>query len=100
MVALGSNMKVVTASHIHKLIETTKLHADTPVNSYLKSKIKHGDKVTIRQLLCHTSGLPNIFGEGEFKDYHWEKASSKSEMISKINSSKILPKLENISRDE
>jgi CubicO group peptidase (beta-lactamase class C family) len=92
VVALGSNMKVVTASYIHMLKEQGKIQLDTPINNILKDKIKYGDKVSIRHLLCHTSGLSNVFGEGEFKDYHWEKATSKSKLVNQINSSKLSPK--------
>jgi CubicO group peptidase (beta-lactamase class C family) len=92
VVALGSNMKVVTASYIHILKEQGKIQLDTPINNILKDKIKYGDEVSIRHLLCHTSGLPNVFGEGEFKDYYWEKATSKNKLVNQINSSNLSPK--------
>lgn len=92
VVALGSNMKVVTAYLIHQLSDQNKIAIDAPINRYLKNKIKHGDKVTVRQLLCHTSGLPNIFGEGEFKDYQWKKAASQKELQNQLHSSLIVPK--------
>jgi CubicO group peptidase (beta-lactamase class C family) len=92
VVALGSNMKVVTANFIHQLSEQHKIDINAPISRYLNDNIKYGNKVKIRDLLCHTSGLANIFGEGEFVDYHWEKAISKKELLNRINSSAAIPK--------
>ncbi|NMP31525.1 beta-lactamase family protein [Thalassotalea sp. M1531] len=91
VVALGSNMKVVTANFIHQLSEQQKIDINAPFGRYLRNNIKYGNKVKIKDLLCHTSGLPNVFGEGEFLDYHWEKALSKKELLDRINSSVINP---------
>lgn len=92
VVALGSNMKVVTASYILQLSEQGKLDINAPINRYLNNNIKYGGEARLRDLLCHTSGLPNIFGEGEFKDYHWEKAISRKDMLNRINSSTLVSK--------
>lgn len=87
-VALGSNTKVVTAALIHELAEQGTLDLNKPVNHYLNSKVRGGDDVSLSHLLCHTSGMPNVFGEGEFEYYLWQKASSNAELVAKINSSR------------
>lgn len=85
-------MKVVTATYIHQLSEQGKIDINASINRYLSKALKYGDKVKVKDLLCHTSGLPNIFGAGEYKDYHWEKAISKKDMLSRINASEVIPK--------
>lgn len=55
---LGSLSETFTASLILKAVKLNKLKLELPINNYLKGLPKHiGDKVTIMQLLSHTSGL-------------------------------------------
>ncbi len=53
---MGSNAKPITATAVMQLVEGGKLDLDTDVNQYLKS-FQVPFKVTLRQLLTHTSGL-------------------------------------------
>ena len=58
---LFSASKSVTAMVIHLLDERGKLHVDDRVTEYLPEFGKHGkDKITIRQLLDHTAGIPVV----------------------------------------
>jgi CubicO group peptidase (beta-lactamase class C family) len=50
--------KTFTAVAILQLVERGKLQLDDPVRMYLK-KIQYDSTITIRQLLAHTSGIPN-----------------------------------------
>lgn len=54
---IGSLGKQFVAATILKLREEGKLSLDDPVSKYLSDYL-HGAKMTIHQLLCHTSGLP------------------------------------------
>ncbi|KAF2509908.1 serine hydrolase domain-containing protein [Flavobacterium foetidum] len=57
---LGSISKQFTALLIVKLAEQGKLKLDVPITAYLADYPKeNGDKITIHQLLTHTSGIPN-----------------------------------------
>jgi len=57
---LGSISKQFTAFLIVKLAEEGKLKLDVPITTYLPDYPKeNGDKITIHQLLTHTSGIPN-----------------------------------------
>ena len=62
---IGSISKVFTATLIMQLVDEGKLSLDEPVKTYLPSfHIKDPDatgSITLRQLLCHTSGM-----EGDF----------------------------------
>lgn len=60
---IGSITKVFTASAIMQLAEQGKLDIDKPVNDYInnfsiKSRFSDIHPITIRDILCHHSGIP------------------------------------------
>jgi CubicO group peptidase (beta-lactamase class C family) len=58
---LFSAAKAVHAMVIHKLCEQGLLHVDDRVSDYVPEFAKHGKKhVTIRHLLSHRAGIPNL----------------------------------------
>jgi CubicO group peptidase (beta-lactamase class C family) len=63
---LGSVTKQFTAASILLLEERGKLKVDDPVKNYLPDAPAAWDKVTIFNLLTHTSGIPSFTG---FPDY-------------------------------
>jgi CubicO group peptidase (beta-lactamase class C family) len=62
---IGSVTKQFTAAAILKLVEANKLSLDDDFTKYLEFDTK-GRKITIAQLLDHTSGLPQTEGKEEF----------------------------------
>lgn len=63
---MASNTKPVIATAILQLVENDRLALDDRVGQYIESwRAESVDEVTIRQLLCHTSGLriPGVFVE-------------------------------------
>lgn len=67
----ASISKLFTAQGIMQLIKTYKLSLDEYIVNIIpevSSKDKRFSKITLRNLLNHTSGLPDI------KNYHWDKA--------------------------
>ncbi|MFE3942636.1 serine hydrolase domain-containing protein [Streptomyces sp. NPDC059118] len=62
-VRIGSNTKAFTAVVVLQLVGEGKLGLDTSVDTYLPGLVRgkgtDGRAVTVRQLLQHTSGLPN-----------------------------------------
>ena len=61
-VRIGSNTKTFTAVVILQLVQEGKITLDEPIETYLPGLL-HGEgidgaKITVRQLLQHTSGLP------------------------------------------
>jgi CubicO group peptidase (beta-lactamase class C family) len=64
--SLGSVCKTICATLIMRLVEAGKLELDTPIVNYLPNlRFSHqifGNKVTLRHLLSHSSGLP-AFGK-------------------------------------
>lgn len=70
-VRIGSNTKTYTAVLVLQLVEEGKVKLDEPVETYLPGLIRgngnDGRRITVRQVLQHTSGLPNytnIFAKG------------------------------------
>ncbi|HTA65503.1 MAG TPA: serine hydrolase domain-containing protein [Xanthomonadaceae bacterium] len=57
---IGSITKQFTAAAILQLQEAGKLHIDDTLATYLPDA-PHAGEVTLRQLLSHTSGMPNYF---------------------------------------
>lgn len=57
---IGSTTKLFTATAIMQLVDEGKLALDAPVARYLPASPPHWNKVTIRHLLTHTSGIPNL----------------------------------------
>ena len=57
---IGSVTKQFTAALILQLVEEGKIDLEDPITAYLPDyPAKHGDRVTIHQLLTHTSGIPS-----------------------------------------
>lgn len=75
--AAASLSKTVFAYGVMKLVESGRLHLDTPLYRYLEYEdLKHDDRyrlVTTRQVLSHTSGLPN-WRNGELLIFRYNPA--------------------------
>lgn len=62
-VRIGSNTKTFTAVVVLQLVGEGRIGLDAPVDTYLPGLVRgegiDGRQITVRQLLQHTSGLPN-----------------------------------------
>src|SRR6185295_12307785 len=62
--AIGSTTKAMTAASIGMLVDEGKLRWDDPVTNYLPTFQLHDPwvtrEITIRDLLTHRAGLPNV----------------------------------------
>ncbi|MGW3230734.1 serine hydrolase domain-containing protein, partial [Kitasatospora sp. NPDC001095] len=67
-VRIGSNTKAFTAVVVLQLVAEGKLGLDSPVETYLPGLLRgdgiDGRDITVRQLLQHTSGLPEYVDKG------------------------------------
>ena len=59
---IGSITKQFTAASVLLLQERGRLKLEAPVKTYLPDAPKAWDKVTVYNLLTHTSGIPNFTG--------------------------------------
>ena len=66
LLRIGSNTKTYVATAILQLVDAGQIHLDVPINTYLADEMTtympnfDGSKITVRQLLNHTSGLVNF----------------------------------------
>lgn len=58
--SINSITKVFTATSILQLVEEDKIDIEMPISKYLDNLPSNWRSVTVKQLLSHTSGLPNI----------------------------------------
>lgn len=58
--SINSIAKVFTGTAIMQLVEEGKIDIEKPVSDYLDSLPTNWRKVTVKQLLSHTSGLPDV----------------------------------------
>jgi len=91
-VRIGSNTKTFTSVVVLQLVGEGKLGLDRPVETYLPGLVRgdgiDGRKITVRQLLQHTSGIPDydeIFGTDylPFQHTYWEPRQMVDEALRK-----------------
>ncbi len=64
---IGSITKEFTAAAILQLVAAGKLHLNDEATRYVPNFPSHGQRITIAQLLSHTSGIPNYTAEPRFR---------------------------------
>jgi len=69
---LGSVTKQFTAASILLLQERGKLNIDDPVSKYLPDAPAAWSKITIYNLLTHTSGIPSFTGFPDYRTTEWK----------------------------
>jgi CubicO group peptidase (beta-lactamase class C family) len=75
---MASMAKLFTGTGIMQLWEKELLELDNPVTAYLdwfKMAESQAQEITIRQLLTHTSGMPDV------SDYHWDHPQTSSDAL-------------------
>ncbi|MEU9083685.1 serine hydrolase domain-containing protein [Streptomyces sp. NPDC048357] len=69
----GSVTKTFTSAVVLQLVAEGRLDLNRPVRQYLPGTVPEGyGKVTVRQLLDHTSGIPAADGPGDGFEEQWE----------------------------
>lgn len=67
-VRIGSNTKTYVATVIMRLVAEGKVDLDAPIERYLPGVVQgngnDGSRITVRQVLQHTSGVPDYLGQG------------------------------------
>ncbi|MEU3693992.1 serine hydrolase domain-containing protein [Streptomyces narbonensis] len=78
-VRIGSNTKTFTAVVVLQLVAEGRIDLDAKVDTYLPGLVRgkgiDGSRITVRQLLQHTSGIPEYgthIGDDEMKDRYFE----------------------------
>ena len=77
---LGSLTKQFTATLILLLQQDGKLHIEDPVAKYLPDAPKGWEKITLANLLGHTSGIPNFTSDKDFATWGMSKHTTAEEI--------------------
>jgi len=65
---IASLSKQFTATGVLILVETGQLSLDDGIEKHLPGYPPHGQQITIRHLLTHTSGIPDIYSNPKWQD--------------------------------
>jgi len=87
---IGSVTKSFTAVLIFQLVEQGKIRLDGKVIDYLPDFKKTGDRITVRQLLIHTSGLPDYNNVPDFFRAVQSGLLNRDEIIKRISEYDLL----------
>lgn len=67
-VRIGSNTKTFVSTVVLQLVAEGKVELDAPIERYLPGVVQgngnDGNRISVRQLLQHTSGIPDYLGHG------------------------------------
>jgi serine beta-lactamase-like protein LACTB len=83
MFRLASISKPFTAVAIMRLVEMGKVKLDVPVQKYLPQFQKKRWPITLRQLLCHQSGVRHYRGEDLITTRHFPSVTAGLEMFAR-----------------
>ena len=79
---IGSVTKQFTSALVLQLVEAGEIELDAPIATYLPGYPEpQGTKVTVHQLLNHTSGIPSYTGLPEFGDEMMREPFTPDELI-------------------
>jgi len=81
---IGSITKQFTAAAIMRLAERGKLSIDDPITKYLPDVPTHGQTITIRRLLNHTSGIHNYTAEPSWRST-WAQQLSPRQIVAFVD---------------
>lgn len=65
---LASVSKTLTATAIMQLVARGKINLQSPISAYLTDTPRTWQKITVAELLAHTSGIPDYFSFDEFEN--------------------------------
>jgi CubicO group peptidase (beta-lactamase class C family) len=80
---LGSLTKQFTAASILLLQERGTLNIDDPISKYMPDAPAAWSKITIYNVLTHTSGIPNFTGFPEYRATEW-KDTTPAELVARF----------------
>ena len=80
---LGSITKQFTATSVLLLQERGKLNIDDPISKYLPDAPAAWSKITIYNVLTHTSGIPSFTGFPDYRSTEW-KDTNPTELVARF----------------
>lgn len=82
--ALGSITKTFTAVVIMQLVQEGKLSLDDTIDSWFPDQ-PNSDKITVRMLLSHSSGLANFIQKENERDPKWSHEWAPADLVAEAN---------------
>jgi len=82
--AIGSVTKTYTAVLIMQLVEEGKLSLDDTIDTWFPQQ-PNGDKITIRMLLSHTSGIANYISGENVMEGKWTSEWAPMDLVTEAN---------------
>ena len=82
--AIGSVTKTYTAVVIMQLVEEGKLSLDDTIDTWFPEQ-PNGDRITVRMLLSHTSGLANYLSAQNVMEGKWNKEWVPMDLVAEAN---------------
>ena len=83
---IGSMSKQFTAAEIMRQVERGKISLDDDVSKFLPDVPLHGNRVTIRQLLNHTSGIPDYGASSAWRN-SWTREVTPRQIVALVENS-------------
>ncbi|WP_308646687.1 serine hydrolase domain-containing protein [Nocardia cyriacigeorgica] len=68
---IGSITKTFVATVILQLVDEHRIELDAPIETYLPGVVRDGDRITVRQILQHTSGIPDYMKTPGWSTNRW-----------------------------
>jgi len=84
--ALGSVTKTFTAVVVMQLVEEGKLSLDDTIDTWFPEQ-SNGNRITIRMLLSHTSGIANYISGENVMEGKWNKEWAPMDLVAEANKS-------------
>jgi len=84
--AIGSVTKTFTALVVMQLVEEGKISLDDTIDTWFPEQ-PNGDRITIRMLLSHTSGIANYISIENVMEGKWNKEWAPMDLVAEANKS-------------
>ncbi|MFC7624185.1 serine hydrolase domain-containing protein [Microlunatus sp. GCM10028923] len=68
---IGSITKTFVATVVLQLVDENRVRLDAPVETYLPGVVRNGAGITVRQILQHTSGIPDYMKGAGWSTNRW-----------------------------
>lgn len=80
IIPLGPNTTLLTAMAVMQLVEQKRIGLNDPLQQYIDTGSRAINQLTIRQLMCHCTGLVDFTG-GALDDVEYEKSPTVSALL-------------------
>ncbi|MEZ4450659.1 MAG: serine hydrolase domain-containing protein [Nannocystaceae bacterium] len=73
---IGTLTQQITAVAVLRLVDRGAIDLDAPIRRYLPDYPEGGDRITVRHLLVHASGIPNFTDDPDYRLWRGERSDT------------------------